>query len=188
MGSAEYLNPPQFPDLIMSSSDGRYRVHIGHSHVEVLLATCRKSGALETGGLLVGRYNDAHDTATVTRLWGPPRDSVRRRTSFYRGTHGLQRQLNSLWRTREYYLGEWHYHPSGGAQPSERDSRQMITIAESPQYNTPEPVLIVVGGSDWKVVAYVFPRHGSSIRLTASPPHLLQSVGVCDVGVEPVQP
>ena len=148
--------------------------------MEALLATCRESGALETGGILVGRYNDTHDTATVTRLWGPPSDSVRERTSFYRGTLGLQGKLNLLWRIREYYLGEWHYHPSGGGQPSNRDSRQMITIAESLQYSAPEPLLIVVGGADWKVVAYVFPRHGSPIRLTASPPHILQSVGSCD--------
>ncbi len=172
----------------MSSPDGRFRLHVGRSQVEFLLAMCRKSGTLETGGLVVGRYNDKHDTAIATRLWGPPKDSVRRPTSFFRGTHGLQRRLNSLWRTREYYLGEWHYHPNGGGQPSTRDSRQMITIAESIQYNTPEPVLIVVGGSDWNVVGYVFPRHGSPIRLTASPPDLSQKIGECDIGVELAQP
>ncbi len=64
----------------------------------------------------------------------------------------------------------------------------MITIAESLQYNTPEPVLIVVGGSDWNIVAYVFPRHGSPIGMTASSPDLSQRIGACDIGVEPVQP
>ena len=128
---------------------------------------CRESGALETGGLLVGRYNETHDTAVVTRVWGPPGDSVRRRTSFWRGIHGLQRQLNSLWRTGEYYLGEWHHHPGGAGQPSTRDTGQMVAIANSLQYNTPEPILIVVGGLEWELVAHVFPRHGPPIRLTA---------------------
>ena len=41
----------------------------------------------------------------------------------------------------------------------------MVRIANSLEYNTPEPVLIVVGGSDWEVVAHVFPRHGTSIEL-----------------------
>ncbi len=172
----------------MCSSDGRYRVRVACSQLEILLAMCRESGTLETGGLVVGRYNNAHNTAIVTRVWGPPKDSVRRRTSFYRGTHGLQRQLNSLWRTQEYYLGEWHYHPNGTGQPSKRDTRQMITIAKSLEYNTPEPVLIVVGGSEWEVVAYVFSRNSSPIRLTPSAPTLIQNVGVCDEGVGVVRP
>ena len=166
LGSAEYLNPTQSPNLTMSSSDGRYRVRVGCSQLEVLLAMCRESATWETGGLLVGRYNDAHDTATVTRIWGPPKDSVRKRTSFRRGTRGLQKQLDSLWRTREYYLGEWHYHPGGAGQPSTTDISEMLRIAKALQYNTPEPILIVVGGLDWKVVAHVFPRHGKSIELT----------------------
>ena len=130
------------------------------------MAMCRESGDLETGGVLVGRYNETHDTAIVTQLWGPPEDSVRRRISFWRGTQGLQQQLDSLWKTREYYLGEWHYHPGGAGEPSKGDIKQMVRIAKSLDYNTPEPVLIVVGGSDWVVVAHVFPRHGTSIKLT----------------------
>ena len=126
---------------------------------------CRESGDLETGGVLVGRYNEAHDTAIVTRVWGPPEDSVRRRTSFWRGTQGLQQHLDGLWTVQEYYLGEWHYHPRGGGQPSAGDKRQMIRIAESLDYNTSEPVLIVVGGSNWDVVAHVFPRHSTAIGL-----------------------
>ena len=126
---------------------------------------CRESGDLETGGVLVGRYNEAHDTAIVTRVWGPPEDSVRRRASFWRGTQGLQEQLDALWKSREYYLGEWHYHPRGAGQPSNGDKWQMGRIAESLDYNTPEPVLIVVGGSDWEVLAHVFPRYSAAIRL-----------------------
>ena len=134
--------------------------------MQTLLDMCRESASLETGGILVGRYDEAHDTAIVTRVWGPPKDSVRMRASFWRGTQGLQRQLDSLWRTREYYLGEWHFHPGGTGQPSERDMRQMVQIANSLEYNTPEPVLMVVG-SDWEVVAHVFPRHSASIEMTA---------------------
>ena len=43
----------------------------------------------------------------------------------------------------------------------------MVAIANSLQYNTPEPILIVVGGLEWELVAHVFPRHGPPIRLTA---------------------
>ena len=165
LGYVECPHPTRSPNLTMGSSDGRFRVHVGCRQLDALLSMCRESGTLETGGALVGRYNEAHDTAIVTQVWGPPRDSVRRRTSFWRGTQGLQQQLDSQWKDREYYLGEWHYHPGGAAQPSQGDIRQMVRIAKSLDYNTPEPVLIVVGGSDWEVVAHVFPRHGTSIEL-----------------------
>ena len=164
----EYPDPTRSPDLIMGSSNGRFRVHVGPRQLETLLATCRESGPLETGGLLVGRYNESHDTAVVTGVWDPPTDSVRTRTSFYRGTHGLQRQLNSLWSSGEYYLGEWHYHPDGSGQPSNTDIEQMVCIAKSLRYNTPEPILIVVGGAEWDVIAHVFPRNCSPISLMGS--------------------
>ena len=151
----------------MESADGRFRIHIGNHEMETLLTMCHESDTLETGGLLVGRYNSAHDTAIVTRIWGPPKDSVRKRTSFWRGTKGLQKKLNSAWKTREYYLGEWHYHPRGAGRPSNEDIRQMARIASSPEYNTPEPALIVVCGQDGKVVAHVIPSVGAPIGLTA---------------------
>ena len=43
----------------------------------------------------------------------------------------------------------------------------MLRIAKAPQYSTPEPILIVVGGLTWEMVAHVFPRHPSPIRLAA---------------------
>ncbi|MXX93046.1 MAG: hypothetical protein F4Y63_06290 [Chloroflexi bacterium] len=162
----ECRDPMASSDLTMCSPDGRFRVRVGCCQLESLMAMCRRSGDLETGGVLIGRYNEAHDTAMVTRAMGPTSDSVRGRTSFWRGIQGLQQRINALWKDREYYLGEWHYHPRGAGQPSVRDKRQMVRIAESLDYNTPEPVLIVVGGSRWEVTAYVFPRHGHAVNLT----------------------
>ena len=165
LGYLECPHPTASLNLTMCSPDGRFRVQVGCRQIEVILAMCRESGDLETGGVLVGRYNEAHDTAIVTQVWGPTGDSVRRRTNFWRGTQGLQQQLDALWKAREYYLGEWHYHPGGAGQPSIGDKRQMVRIATSPDYNTPEPVLIVVGGSGWEVAAHVFPRDSAAIGL-----------------------
>ena len=166
LGYVECPHPTPSPDLTMSSPDGRFRVRVGFHELEALLDMCRESGDLETGGSpgwsvqRGARYRNSD-----TNVWGPPEDSVRRRTSFWRGTQGLQQQLDALWNSREYYLGEWHYHPRGAGQPSNGDKRQMVRIAESLDYNTPEPVLIVVGGSDWEVLGHVFPRHGTAIGL-----------------------
>lgn len=155
----------QTTDLTLRSVDGRLRVRLGPCQFETMKGLCRKSEALETGGLLVGRYNETYDTAEVMRVWGPPSDSVRRETSFWRGTSGLQEKLDSLWESQEYYLGEWHYHPNGVGYPSNMDIRQMVRISRSPAYNCPEPILIVVGGADWRLVGHVFPRNELPVRL-----------------------
>ena len=165
MDSRRFHSRVQTPDLTLRSPDERIRVRLGHRQLEFLLGLCRESGSLETGGLLVGRYNDTLDTAEVTQVLGPPADSVRRRTSFWRGTRGLQERLDSLWASREYYLGEWHYHPSGEGYPSNTDERQMVKISKSSNYNCPEPILIVVGGAEQRVEGYIFPINERPVRL-----------------------
>ena len=60
--------------------------------------------------------------------------------------------------------------PVEQVRPSNKNIKQMVEIANSFDYNTPKSVLIVVGGSEWEVVAYVYPRHGSPVKLMAREP------------------
>ena len=155
-------------DIIASSDDGRYGVRIAHRRLKELLFMCSEAGHVETGGVLIGRYNRAHNMATVTRACGPPADSRKGWDTFVRGTKGLQQLIDRLWRVNEYYLGEWHFHPGGTARPSSVDARQMKRISESDEYGCPEPVLILIGGkppADWDTTAYVFPRGRKYERL-----------------------
>ena len=148
------------------SPDGRFRLVISHCRLSGMCDLCSKSHPLETGGVLTGYYNEGHDTAIVTGAGGPPPDSERGRTRFYRGTQGLGQVLADLWRKREHYLGEWHYHPGGSAQPSAADVRQMQDIAKDDDAHCPEPILLVIGENN-TVTAHVFPRNESAIELTA---------------------
>ena len=148
------------------SPDGRFRLVISHCQLSGMRDLCSKSHPLETGGVLTGYYNAGHDTAIVTGAAGPPPDSEKGRTRFYRGTQGLGQVLANLWRKREYYLGEWHYHPGGSAQPSPADVRQMQDIAKDDDAHCPEPILLVMGENN-AVTAHVFPRNESVIELTA---------------------
>ena len=136
-------------------------MHLEARQLAFLLAQCSDDPTLETGGILIGRYNTEHDTALVTQASAPPPDSCKGRMQFWRGTKNLQRLLDSAWRKGEYYLGEWHYHPRRLAQPSAMDIRQMKCIAKSIQYRSPEPILIIIGGlppADWDISVAVFPR------------------------------
>jgi len=124
-------------------------VRIGPGTLTRILESCRRSHPEETGGILVGYYTETLDCAVVTDASERPPDSRSGSTWFVRGTAGLQRWLDGLWRKskRCYYLGEWHYHPGGEPEPSPTDKRQMGRIAGSSSYKCPEPVLLLVGGS-----------------------------------------
>lgn len=128
------------------TSDRRIGVVIDDDTQRRLLEHCIRTGRKETGGILIGRYSDLHDQAIVTDVTGPPQDSIRRRFSFVRGLIGVQRRLDRAWRHRNFYLGEWHFHPFMAADPSDRDRTQIIDFSKDPTYACPEPILIVVGG------------------------------------------
>lgn len=115
--------------------------------VRALDRMCRDSGALEIGGILMGRYADDSMVAVVTEATPPPRDSQRGPTWFARGAVGLRELLASRWKARDrvYYIGEWHYHPADVIIPSSEDFAQMAAIGRSGEYRCPEPILVIVG-------------------------------------------
>ena len=169
------IRPPDSAEF--RSSDGRFGLVIGIAHLTEIRESCAKSHPLETGGVLIGRYNDAHDTAIVFRAIGSPPDSESGRTAFRRGVRGLNDLLMRLWAEDEYYLGEWHYHPAGSPRPSAVDIRQMQAIADDDGANCPEPVLLVAGQQD-AVAVYVFPRGKTPVQLAPEPS--IQCLGVLE--------
>ena len=146
------------------SSDGRFSMVIGHGLLNSIHRLCHESAPLETGGIIIGSYNEDGSTAWVTRIEGPPPDSKRERNRFYRGSRGLQRLLESLWQQGEHYLGEWHFHPAGHPKPSPHDIMQMKAIAEEREARCPQPILIVAG-ADGTTATYVFPIDEAIVQL-----------------------
>lgn len=140
--------------------------------LRLLEARCVSTWPNETGGVLVGRYNESLDLALVTQLPEAPTDSQSGRSTFSRGVRGLRELFTTLWEAdaglREYYLGEWHFHPGQGPTPSRVDDERMHRIGRNPRYRCPEPVLLIVGGDadlGWSIGAYVYPLGGRSERL-----------------------
>ncbi len=151
------------------SMDKRYGLVLEDKELAQILDACRLAKMRETGGILVGSYNEALNYGTVSSVSVAPPDSLSERTRFYRGVLGLQKWLDQLWqRHRLYYLGEWHYHPGGIPVPSGVDVAQMQYIARLPAYHCPEPVLLIIGGepkAHWSMHAFVFPDGSESIEL-----------------------
>lgn len=128
------------------SVDGKYGIRIPCELVESMHTQCVEAGRKETGGVLIGTYNEAHDCAILSEVLGPPSDSKRGRATFFRGVKGLRNLLLTRWRDqRTYYLGEWHFHPGGTPVPSSVDHEQMKAIAKNPSCKCPEAILLIMG-------------------------------------------
>lgn len=147
-------------ELMFQTEDEKYGMKICKKFVNRILAYCQNASPNETGGIMVGYYSDDLRWAIVTDITGPTVDSIFKRNFFYRGIKGLQKFLNSKWKKKkQYYLGEWHFHPFSLPIPSQIDNMQMRSFANNRFLNCPEPILMILGGNpagEWKIKSYVF--------------------------------
>lgn len=147
------------------STCGKFGVSFQRVLFSKMLQECWNAGHYETGGILFGKYNDDLDDANILGFSTAPNDSKRGRFSFQRGIAGLQKMLHSLWQKtdREYYLGEWHFHPYSSPVASSTDRQQMFAHANDRKLHCPEPIMIIIGGNpchDWNVNIAVYTREG----------------------------
>lgn len=121
-----------------------------------LVEIVKKSGGLETGGILIGYYSVSCQNAFITEVTNAPFDSKSGKSWFSRGIMGLKQLLIQRWNiNEEYYLGEWHLHPKSYAKPSYVDVIQMKQIAIDIQYNCKEPILMIAGEHGGIIEIYI---------------------------------
>lgn len=60
-----------------------------------------------------------------------------------------------MWKKRQYYLGEWHYHPNASPRPSKLDIETMLKLSKSEELHCPEPILLIVGGNSENWYHYI---------------------------------
>jgi integrative and conjugative element protein (TIGR02256 family) len=149
------------------SEDGEYRVEITEIVRATIVAHIRKANRFETGGIMVGAYSGDQRTAIVSEITGPTKDSKSGHTWFNRGVKGLKELLVRHWEIKQYYLGEWHFHPRASPAPSHQDRKQMKAIATSNQYHCPEPIMLIIGGSweSYRIAIFVLTAAGKFYAL-----------------------
>ncbi len=142
--------------MLFSSTDKRYSVKLSEESINEMRSLIQYK-LNETGGIVLGQYSDNLSIANVRNVTGPPSDSKSGRTWFVRGINGLKKLLYRLWEDKIYYLGEWHFHPKSKPKPSFQDISQMKKIATDQQYQCPEPILIIIGGTseDFELKVFV---------------------------------
>lgn len=120
------------------------RVVVVDEVIEQMIAIANDPDS-ETGGVLIGRYAEDGTMAHVEMASPPPGDSSAGLDWFERGKNGLIGLLREQWNLprRRHYIGEWHFHPIGRAEPSPQDRHQMAEIALDPNYHCERPLLII---------------------------------------------
>jgi hypothetical protein len=159
---------------VFRSANKKFSVSFSSGVTADMARICLASRESETGGILIGRYSDDQAIAIVEQVSGPPPDSQHCFATFFRGIRGLQDLLNKLWAKpkKQYYLGEWHYHPLPILTPSSDDITQMSSIAASDKYACPEPILVIVAGpqpSEYNLSVSVHYASGDMVFLFAEP-------------------
>jgi len=160
------------PDNEYWSRDQRFGMALPERELARMVGFCKRAKGKETGGILVGSYSEKHDCALVGSVSKAPRDSQAGPTWFRRGVSGLQRWLSKLWKSKTYYLGEWHFHPFAAPDPSGTDISEMVGVSKDDRCKCPEPVLVILGGNpaaDWQLRAFVFPRGQARVELFPAP-------------------
>jgi len=149
-----------------ATNNCEYMLEISLDALRFLEIECTKADGREIGGILIGYYSEDHSTAIITEASSPPKDSTFGYNWFRRGIAGLRSLLACRWQNagrRTYYVGEWHYHPTVQVMPSGDDFRQMREISCSSNYQSKEPIMLIIGQKHKgtrQLRAFVFP-HGS---------------------------
>ncbi len=159
---------PDPGELHFRSDNQRFQVVMAECAVQGMVGSCIEAGRKETGGILIGRLEDDGQTARIVEATPRPRDSKFGWFWFRRGTAGLGKLLEERWHSGLHYLGEWHYHPDGSCEPSGADYVAMAAIAGDSRYQSPEPILAILGGNPrdrWAISVTVLPIGERPCRL-----------------------
>ncbi|MBN8600333.1 MAG: ThiF family adenylyltransferase [Planctomycetes bacterium] len=129
------------------------------------------SPTAETGGILIGKIDGG--TAIVIRATGPGPKAVRTATRFERDVEFAQQELDaeSSKDASMVYIGEWHSHLVANPVPSGMDVLSLTGIAQSSNYTTNCPIMLICGFDPEKMTVgelkgWVFPIESSMRNVT----------------------
>jgi proteasome lid subunit RPN8/RPN11 len=136
-------------------SEQRYGYAVLRSDVAALDMTSEltriartRSDKVETGGLIFGEIDDAHQVIWVDSVSGPPPDSTANETQFLCGTAGTK-ELNEFKSAASgkssRFIGIWHTHPISRGRPSQDDLQAMLELLHFQEYPPRQVVMLIVG-------------------------------------------
>lgn len=141
-------------DHVAVDVDSTTEVRISQRALSEMRAEVRRGNRLrgariETGGMLLGSFDDATRCLFIDLATGPPPDSRLSALYFQHGTEGSQ-EIIDHYRTKNAnrmgFVGMWHTHPFGPAYPSATDQAGMGSIVALDGAGR-RALMLILGGS-----------------------------------------
>ncbi|UAL30447.1 ThiF family adenylyltransferase [Nocardioides rotundus] len=140
-------------DHVTTDVSGRYEIRLSTRALAEMRAETRRGARargqeVETGGMLLGSFDEATGNLYVDAAVGPSPDSALSAVYFDHGTAGTQELIEhhrARTANRVGFVGMWHTHPYGRAQPSPTDEAGMGWIV-SPSGTGRRALMCILGG------------------------------------------
>lgn len=141
-------------DRVLAEPRCGFQIRLAKDAERDLLAWVRRGartrGArVETGGLLFGEINDYLKVIWISEVSGPPPDSVASAKEFVcgvRGTRELHNEKRRRTRGSVGFVGMWHTHPGGIAEPSGTDLAAVEKLRRVPERAPRNFLMLILGG------------------------------------------
>ncbi|MDX1996641.1 MAG: ThiF family adenylyltransferase [Thermoanaerobaculia bacterium] len=107
-----------------------------------------RSDKVETGGLIFGEIDDAHQVIWVDSVSGPPPDSTASEIQFLCGTADtkeLSDFKSAASGKSSRFIGIWHTHPISRGRPSPIDLHAMLQLLLFQEFPPRQVVMLIVG-------------------------------------------
>jgi hypothetical protein len=136
-------------DNIKSLTTSNWKIILDDYLIRKMSKFREKSLPNETGGILLGNFDNQNEICYIIDLLPPPSDSEGLPVSFIRGHEGLYDNVKDIEsRTLEQvrYIGEWHSHPNGcSVKPSEADLATFKWIEDIMSKDSVPTIMIILG-------------------------------------------
>lgn len=130
-------------------------VWISEESLATMLEEAEDNLPNETGGVILGYWNNHYTEAVVTHITGPGPKAVHNRRSFRPDSEYQEAEIAKHYQESgrlHTYMGDWHTHPNGKVYLSETDLRTLRRIATCKDARLPTPLMAVLGGvSKWVI-------------------------------------
>jgi integrative and conjugative element protein (TIGR02256 family) len=150
-------------DVISHDRGSGYQVRISQQALAGMRTEVRRGARvrgpkIETGGLLFGQVDHACRCIWIDDVSGPPPDSLLSDVHFDHGIEGVE-DLVAYHRHRtgklSTFLGIWHSHPFGEAEPSRTDKAAMTALVMPISGGPSRALVLIVGGPEERWTAWV---------------------------------
>ena len=165
-GSLSSWNIPPHPRCPTCQELEEKKVSMLRETYEIAKKESSASKHIETGGILLG-YRTSDGKYVITRITGPGPKAVRTATRFEKDTEYCQAEIEKIFielRDKGLYLGEWHYHATGGNSPSGTDIKSLTEIAAQKNYRIDKPIMIILSPA-LECAITIHDKSGRCIRL-----------------------